>query len=221
MKKIVIAFISFLIGFGNAHAEIVYVTDNLNLTLRSDSNNDAKVVKLIPTGTPLTVTGEKTPAGFLPVQMNNGTEGYILARHVQKETPAREQLENLTKTIKTLENENAGLKTELKKTKDVITPGSTLEKTLAKQRDDLALELATLKQSASGVVQLKNERDELQERVVNAERELQQLKLENQSLKDSSNQDWFLYGGILSFLSVLLGFILPKLGWRRKNSWGY
>ena len=70
-------------------------------------------------------------------------------------------------------------------------------------------------------MQLKNERDELQERVVNAERELQQLKLENQSLKDSSNQDWFLYGGILSFLSVLLGFILPKLGWRRKNSWGY
>ena len=81
------------------------------------------------------------------------------------------------------------------------------------------MELNELKSSAAGVVQLKNERDEYQERVVNAERELQQIKLENQALKDSSEQDWFLYGGILSFCSVILGFILPKLSWRRKGRW--
>ena len=67
--------------------------------------------------------------------------------------------------------------------------------------------------------QLRNERDELQERVVNVERDLQQYKLENQALKDTASQDWFLYGGILALFGVLLGFILPKLGWRRKSSW--
>ena len=66
---------------------------------------------------------------------------------------------------------------------------------------------------------MKNERDDFQERVVNAERDLQQFKLENQSLKDTASQDWFLYGGLLSLFGVILGFILPKLGWRRKNNW--
>lgn len=219
MKKILLSFAILLISFGSVRAEIVYVTDNLNLSLRSEDNNEAKVVKLLPTGTPLTIIGEKTKSGFIPVRMNNGTEGYIQTRHIQKEPPARDQVESSNKSLKTLQTENAELKAELKTVKDSITPGTSLEKSLAIERDNLAMELGELKKSSAGVIQLKNERDELQERVVNAERELQQLKLENQALKDTTNQDWFLYGGILSFFSVILGFILPKLGWRRKNSW--
>ncbi|WP_239649780.1 hypothetical protein [Methylocucumis oryzae] len=69
---------------------------------------------------------------------------------------------------------------------------------MAIERDNLSLELGELKKASSNVIELKNERDELQERVVNSERELEQLRRENQALKDTSNQDWFLYGGILS-----------------------
>jgi SH3 domain protein len=90
---------------------------------------------------------------------------------------------------------------------------------LATERDLLARELNEIKKAAANSFQLKNERDELQERVVNVERDLQQFKLENQALKDTASQDWFLYGGVLSLAGVLLGFILPKLGWRRKSSW--
>ena len=79
-------------------------------------------------------------------------------------------------------------------------------------------ELAELQQTAANAIQLKQQRDQLQERVVSVERELQQLKRENQALTDSSNQDWFLYGGALSLFGVLLGFILPKLSWRRRSS---
>ena len=103
--------------------------------------------------------------------------------------------------------------------KDSLTPGSSLEKSLATERDQLARELNELKKTAASPFQLKNEHDELQERFVNVERDLQQFKLENQALKDTASQDWFLYGGVLSLVGVLLGFILPKLGWRRKSSW--
>lgn len=202
-----------------AYAETVYVTDNLNLSIRSEPDNEAKVVKLVATGTPLTVVGEKTKSGFTPVRTEDGAEGFIQTRQTMKELPARDQIETNLKTLKSLQSENLSLKAELKIVKDSITPGTSLEKSLANERDRLSLELNQIKAAAAGVVQLKNERDELQERVVNAERELQQLKLENHALKDTSSQDWFLYGGILSFFSVILGFILPKLGWRRKSRW--
>lgn len=208
-----------MLAAGLAQAETVYVTDNLNLSLRESPDNEAKVLKLLPTGTPLTVTGEKTKSGFTPVRMSDGTEGYIQTRHIKKDPPAREQMETNSKTLKSLQSENLSLKAELKIVKDSITPGTSLEKSLALERDKLSLELGELKQAAAGVVQLKNERDELQERVVNAERKLEQLERENSALKNTSNQDWFLYGGILVFFSVILGFILPKLGWRRKRGW--
>ena len=90
---------------------------------------------------------------------------------------------------------------------------------MANERDQLKQELGELKKTAASSIQIKNERDELQERFVNVERDLQQFKLENQALKDTASQDWFLYGGILALAGVILGFILPKLSWRRRSSW--
>ena len=118
-----------------------------------------------------------------------------------------------------LQSNNVTLRAELSALKETLTPGTTLEKSLAIERDKLTRELNELKKTMSSSAQLRNERDELQERVVNVERDLQQYKLENQALKDTASQDWFLYGGILALFGVLLGFILPKLGWRRKSSW--
>jgi len=204
---------------GTAAAETVYVTDNLSLSLRSEADSQAKIIKSLPSGTPLTTLKDKKKPGFTRVRTESGVEGYMLNGHISKELPARLQLETANKQAKTLQAENLSLQAELKILKDSITPGTSLEKSLAAERDRLNLELNELKAAAAGVVQLKNEHDELQERVVNSERELQQLKLENQSLKDTAEQDWFLYGGILVFFSVILGFLLPKLGWQRKNRW--
>ena len=220
MKKILSSFFILLVTFASAQAEVVYVTDNLNLSLRSEENNSSKVVKQIPTGTPLTIIEENKSTGFVHVRMNDGTEGYMPIRNTMKEPPSRAQLESLNKNMAALQSENARLKAELSTVKESITPGTTLEQSLATERDQLNRELNELKKTAASTIELKNQRDELQERVVNVERELQQFKLENQALQDTANQDWFLYGGILALIGVVLGFILPKLSWRRsRSSW--
>lgn len=220
VKKILSSFFILLAALGSAQAETVYVTDNLNLSLRSEENNNSKVVKLLPTGTPLTVIEENKSTGFLHVRMNDGTEGYMPTRNTMKEPPSRSQVEIANKNLASLQSENAALKAELATVKESITPGTSLEQSLATERDQLSRELNELKKPAASTVELKNQRDELQERVVNVERELQQFKLENQALQDTTNQDWFLYGGGLALIGVILGFILPKLSWRRsRSSW--
>jgi SH3 domain protein len=219
VKKILRSFFALILTFGSAQAETVYVADDLNLSLRDSASTHAKVLKSLATGTPLTLIDKQSKAEFIHVRLVDGTEGYIKSRYTQKQAPALDPKDASSKTIALLQSENTALRTELNALKDSLTPGSSLEKSLATERDQLARELNELKKTAAGSFQLKNERDELQERVVNVERDLQQFKLENQALKDTASQDWFLYGGILSLVGVLLGFVLPKLGWRRKSSW--
>jgi len=213
------AFFILALAFNTAQATTVYVTDNLNLSLKSEENTRSKVVKLLPTGTPLTVIKENSATGFAQVRLDDGTEGYIPIRNTMKELPSRIQLETVTKNLTAVQSENATLKAELSSLRESITPGTSLEQSLATERDQLSRELNELKKASSNIIELKNERDQLQERVVNVERDLEQFKLENQSLKDSTKQDWFLYGGLLSLFGVILGFVLPKLSWRRKSSW--
>ncbi|NOU14940.1 MAG: TIGR04211 family SH3 domain-containing protein [Methylococcaceae bacterium] len=219
MKKLLSSFVIAIVVCGSAQAKTVYVTDNLSLSLRSEENNQSKSIKLLPTGAALTILEENKASGFAHVRTADGTEGYFPIRNTIDQPPSRLQLESATKNLNAIQAENAMLKAELATVKEAITPGTSLEQSLANERDQLTRELADVKKASANAIQIKEQRDELQERVVNVERELEQLKVENKALQDSTNQDWFIYGGTLALVGVLLGFILPKLSWRRKNSW--
>ncbi len=195
-----------LVFSGLAQARTAYVTDSVEIPLRSGESERSKIVKMLPNGMQLNVLGDNTENGYTYVQAANGAEGFILSRYMSGEPSARNQLEAANKKLEALQEENKQLKSSQANSQEI-----------GKERDKLSTELSELQQTAANAIQLKQQRDQLQERVVSVERELQQLKRENQALTDSSNQDWFLYGGGLSLFGVLLGFILPKLSWRRRS----
>lgn len=209
MKKL-LASVIVLFSFSDlANAKTAYVTDSVEIPLRSADSERSKIVKMLANGTQLTIFQDSNENGYSYVQASNGAEGFILTRYLSNEPSARTQLEAATKKLEALQEENKQLKSN-----------HAVSQEIGKERDKLSSELAELHQTAANAIQLKQQRDELQERVVTIERELQQYKRENQALTDSTNQDWFLYGGGLSLFGVLLGFILPKLSWRRRsNGW--
>ena len=211
MKKILSSLFIIMTAVASAQAaQTVYVTDFADLPLRSTESSRSKIVKTLPAGTPLTIISQNKHTGFSYVRLESGMVGFILTRYTGKEMSQNAQ-------VAALRAENSMIKNELEALKEKLAPGTTLEKSLAHERDQLSKELNELKQTAASTVELKNQRDELQERVVNAEREMEQLKLENRALGDSTNQDWFLYGGSISIISVILGFLLPKISWRRRS----
>ena len=201
----------------SALAKTVYVTDDLELTLRSAESNRSKILQMLRSGTPLELV-EKLDSGYSQVRTRNGIEGYFLTRFIQDEPPTRWYLKQAEKKIATLQKDNDSFKAELAALKGDKTENIESNHEVIQERDQLKQELDTLKETAANAVELKEQRDRLQTRIVTVERELQKVKRENQALQDNANQDWFLYGGILSLIGVLLGFLLPKLGWRRKTS---
>jgi len=221
MVKRLVLFSLLLIGTAEAEEapKTVYVIDT-PIILRSEESNKGAMVRALKPATPLLLLDVNKKSGYSRVRLQDdaGTEGFIPTRNTAKEPPSLTELETAARESVTLKSENAALKLELVKLKQFITPGTTLEQSLSKERDQLALELATLKKTAAEANRIKSERDDYQERFVTAEKEVQQLRRENAALKDRTEQDWFLYGGMVASLGMLLGFILPKLGWRRKGS---
>lgn len=215
MKSTLSLLLPLIIASGAAAAETAYITDRLEISLRSGESVRHKTVKMLYSGAELTVLGKNPATGYSHVRTTDGTEGFILTRLLQKEPGTPKLVEQSGQKIAQLESENAQLKTELQ----TLQSDNALQ-ALTAERDKLRHELNEIQQAASNAIQLKQQRDQLQERVVIVERELQQLKRENQALSDSSKQDWFLYGGILAFTGILLGMILPKLSRpRRSSSW--
>ncbi len=218
MNKLLLGLIFTFAFSAYSHARTVYVTDYIKFTLRSTPSNRSKIVKMLPSGTALTVLDDTQGTGYTKVKTRSGAVGYILNRHVSEKPISKHFLQKANQQLQELQEENTLIKQELAQIKGESETTVTSNQSLIKERDRLSTELNELKQTAANAVQLKHQRDQLQERVISVERESQQLKRENQALVDSSNQDWFLYGGILALCGVILGFILPKLGWRQKTS---
>ena len=67
---------------------------------------------------------------------------------------------------------------------------------------------------------LDNENRQLKEKLQQVDHETQLLIIENSALKDNDAKSWFLIGSAVLFGGLLLGLILPRLRFQKKDSWG-
>lgn len=218
LKRILLSLIMLACFSTATQAKTVYVTDSMKFTLRSSESNRSKILKMLPSGTALTLINENNNTHYSKVRTNSGVEGYILTRHTLNKPISSWYLNKANKQLEALKQESDLIKQELAQLKGKNDETLNTNQTLSKERDQLSQELDNLRLTAANAVQLKHDRDQSRKKIITLSNELKEVTHENQMLKDSANQDWFLYGGILSLIGVILGFILPKLSWHRKTS---
>lgn len=198
-------------------AETIYISELLKHGIRSGPSHRNKILQMLTSGSSLTVLSKDAATGYTKVRTKKGLIGYILTRYTQKSPVSRFRIKQNNKKLEKIEIKNQQLTEELTALKTDNQANSSNNTLLTTEREQLARELQELKQTASSAIQIKQQRDQLQERVVNIERENQQLKRDKQGLEYTSKQDWFLNGGIVAFLGIFLGLLIPKISWQKSR----
>lgn len=199
--------------------ESSYVTNTKEVHLRAGQGTEYKILRLLPSGTPLTLIEHDLKSGYSKVRLRDGTIGWVLTRHISDERSCRIQLQTLSDKLQQLSGENARLTQELQALKNHQTALSTEKNTLTERAAQLTAELNHIRSVSSNALAIESERNQLRERLIELERQLNQLKLENQTLNQEQSQRWFLIGAGVLGGGILVGLILPRLAWRRRHSW--
>ena len=118
MKAVIPLFLSLLVLVVPAHAETMYVTDEIPVMVRHEPGANRKIVAMPNTGTRVEVLENKED-GWSMVRLPDGKEGWTLTRYLTK-GPSKQviidRLERENKALKekskTLLEENPHLKTE-------------------------------------------------------------------------------------------------------------
>ena len=202
-----------------AVAETRYVSDRLEIQMRTGKGTQFRILRMLPSGTALEVLETDKSSGYTRVRAPGGVEGWVLSRLLMKGQAARDKLAEAEKRLARLELENRKLNTaydELKKEK-----GSTDQERgrLNKDNRKLSQELEEIRRTASSALAIDAENDELKSRIVAYERQAQTLQQENEGLKDRTARDWFMVGAGVVILGMLIGLIIPRIRWRKKSSW--
>ncbi len=99
--------------FSAAQAETVYVAERMRIGLRAEVVETSAVVKTVETGTPLEVIERFDK--LVRVRDPQGTEGWIEARYLTPDPPARLQLTKLQEDLAKSRTQAAEAQAQLKK----------------------------------------------------------------------------------------------------------
>jgi len=219
VKNIFILVSCFLMLAGNAVAETRYVSDTLEITMRSGKGTNFGITRMLRSGTPVEVLEVDKKSGYTQVRTKSGKEGWVLSRFLMNGRAARERLATAEKNLAELELENRKLTTSMMA---ITEEKSGLEKNLQElegQSRGVNQELSEIKRTASSALAIDSENKELKGRMVSLERQLQTVQQENETLKDRTARDWFMVGAAVVLLGIIVGLIIPKIRFRKKSSW--
>jgi len=193
---------------GSAQAETRYIVDQAKLPMRSGQSTSHAIVRMLPSGAAVEILGQ-SDTGYTHIRASGGKDGWILSRYLMKEPAARSRLvwaEKELSKLHALEQNKQGLEQQVGQY----------------QKDNIKLqnELAHIRKAAANAVAVVDENRALKTRAEETEHAFETLRQETSEIRNGAQQRWFMLGGGAILLGILLGLILPRLKFRRKDRWG-
>ena len=208
-----------LASLSTAIAETKYVSDTLEITMRSGPSTGHKITKMLKSGTQLTVLETDRDAGYTKVRTGS-REGWVLTRYLMNQPAAKDQLTEALETIKVMKAGASTAQTDLIALRETHQKLQREAKRLTNENQSLSKELTSIKKTAANALNLDSENKKLSKDFLSLERNHQLLQQQSEALKDRREKDWFIAGAGVLIVGMILGFVIPKMRFKKKNSWG-
>ncbi len=112
-RKLLISVCLSILVSGHALAETRYVSDRLEITMRSGKSTSHGIIRMLRSGTQLNVLETDNDSGYSRVRTREGKTGWVLSRFLMKGQAARDKLATAEKKLAELELENNKMATAM------------------------------------------------------------------------------------------------------------
>lgn len=211
MKRASILTLCILLGHAQvATAETAFVTEQLEVPVRSGESREYRIVRYLKAGTEVTVL-EVGESGYARIQDTQGREGFILNRYLVPETPAFVRVGELELELTQRVEQVRRLTSEVEALRQALNEA---ERSATEAKDRLIQKESELNEflaTAGDSLTLRN-------RLIALETERQALLADNQTLQaeklvagDDSAKTWFGLGALTLAVGWFAGFLMPRI----------
>lgn len=200
-----------------AFAAPAWVSDQFEITLRSGPTTSNAIQLMVRSGMQLEVMERDAESGYSRVRTPGGTEGWVLTRYLMNEPSAREQLQQLTSQLTNAHSRGTSLDSELTAIKAEYETSNRRIATLEREKAAVEQELANIKRTAANVLGIDEQNKSLMNRLSAAQIRADTLDQENRQLSSQTTRYWFMAGGLVLLVGILLGIWLPRVQWQRRS----
>lgn len=204
MKQIVLILSLLILISGTASAKTMFVSDQMEITLRTGPGSDRKIIAMLKSDEAVDVL--EVENNWSRVMLSNGKEGWVITRFLTSSQPSRIALKALKEAHDKLLAEVADLR---QKKTSLMTEKQKVSNELGQNKNRIAelnRSFEKLKTESAGFIQLqadyKNSMTALEKQTQRAS----QLDAEVEKLRWNQNIRWFLSGAGILLLGFIIGF---------------
>lgn len=202
-----------------AQAENRWVTDEFEVMMRKGKSTSQSIIRQLKSGTQVEVLAEDKEAGYTQVRVGSGAEGWVLSRYLERGPTAKNLLPNLEARLKKSEAETATLRKEIAELKRDRQKYQNQVTELESTGSSVQQQLDRVTKLSADTIKVDDQNRQLKKRLVESDQQIELLENDNRRLGSRANREWFLVGGAVLMLGLILGLILPRISWKKKSSW--
>lgn len=209
-----------LLAASAAGAQTRYVSDRVEVILRTGTSTQHAIVRMLPSGARVEVLEVDAGSGYSRLRTGDGTEGWVLTRYLMDEPAARDQLAAANSRIETLSGRVADLTAQVEVLRGERDGLAAERGGLGTELEEVRAELERIRRASASALELDKANRELRTRIAASDQVADGLRAEVAELKANTRRDWFLAGAGVLVAGLLLGLILPRLKLGRRSRWG-
>lgn len=193
-----------------AFAETAYITEKLEIPVRSGESRDYRIIRYLQAGAQVEIL-ETYESGYTKIKDERGRDGFVLGRYLVDRAPSfviagrlEAEVAKQKETIKRLQQDIKALTSQNESSGESV---KAIKEQLAKKEAELNEFLAT----AGDSITLRN-------RLVALETERQVLLADNETLRaeklaagDDSSKSWFALGALTLAAGWFVGLLMPRV----------
>lgn len=194
-----------------------WVSDQFEITLRTGPSTSNAIEAMLPSGAQLEVLERDEASGYSRVRTAGGAEGWVLTRYLMREPSAREQLQSLSGQLTNATSEGASMREQLASIRSEYSAAEQRVEALESDKQSLEEELAEIRRVSASTLAVNEENQALREQLSAADLRIETLEHDNRQLESQNNRYWFLAGGLVLLVGIILGLWLPRIRWQRRS----
>jgi len=198
-----------------------YVTDDLTIPMRTGTTNSHKILKFLNSGTAVLIK-EITEDGkhaWIMLADDNNKLGWVETKLLQDKPVARDRIISINKKITSIRSKNKKLETKLANLNQQYKELEKDNQELENRKQDLMATLTRLRESAAKPIETAEENIRLLDDIAAQKQINEKLQRKVAILSDENIKEWFLIGGGVAIGSLILGLLLTRISWKRKDGW--
>ncbi len=197
----------------------VYVSDQVEIPIRVESNSRSPILKMLPSGEQLELL-KNTKTGWTQIKTNNGLIGWISSRYLINDEPAILKLIELNNIYNANVIKYQQQTEHLKKVEKTLQENQIRYKNLAIEQAKTNSKIKYIEQTYENSLQIEHENQQLNSKILQLNSKIQILEKNNTYNTDQSNRNWFIVGSLVFAFGVILGTLLVNI-FNKKNKKKY